>query len=473
MTAQSLRAEFDGAGRISGRVLASVLADKQYVLSLSEEEAADLIYIAAFAYFDNRREEEMLLNMLTKELDSAYDQAEPEFTLKYFYAMTVASLGHNPGLYRDVQNWAFGKVQAAYEGTDDGRAGAWPALVLFFLAQAAEAEDWPFVMDDNQRWAFEQRLENTVRGFDRLKDLPTDYMLSGVKSGKVWSATNQGALISLFAQINSFFAMEEGANMARQMASTGGFNDLGRTAIKGVSNTANPTRFNAKKETFYLHVPVPGSDGMGNFVDSPNGRKHQILSLLMQALFSSYNTLPKQESSVKMQAFIQAYLRTDSEGHFMYYLYIPLQGMRLGAKMHENNFLDGWEPQEAALQAQLYAALKQGYRWKVACTAVQGSCEVAAEWMAIGKLIGGVFKGLGWVGRGAGRAAKAGGNQLVNALPARALVPLALLEVGSRQAGKTVMLWSRSGINTMLKYVGWREAATAGAVALVSDAPVN
>ena len=139
----------------------------------------------------------------------------------------------------------------------------------------------------------------------------------------------------------------------------------------------------------------------------------------------------------------------DSDSRFVHYLYIPLCGMRLGMEIHYATSLDGWDKEEAALQKELYGKLKKGYPWNVACTGVQGACEVATEWLALGKVFGWVFRGIGWGGKAVGR-------QALKAMSPRALMNLALVQITAQQGKKAVIAWSKQTIKTLLKGSGWK-----------------
>lgn len=474
MTAQSLRAEFDGAGRISGRVLASVLADKQYVLSLSEEEAADLIYIAAFAYFDSRQEEEMLLKTVTKELNGVRDPRTADFALKTFYVTAAAALGRHQWLWRDVQDWAFKQVNNAAPLLGPGNA-SWAAEVLFMLAAGNEEQKGLFYMTQQLREQFEERLRQSIRRYDWMKDMGTEYIMRGVEKLPFSEHSNQGALISLFAQVDSFFSYSKMSelpnsqtpwyskatngtkNVLKMFTSAGGFNEVGRAIIS--SENKNPQAFSKYNETFYFHAVTPGTDGNGFFTTTPMGQRHQTVSRLITALFVSYYMREKDESSALMEDFVRGYLTTDEKNKFQHYLYMPLQGMRVGSQMHDKSWLDGWERQERALLEELFAKLNRGYKYNVVMTGTQGLIEVIGEWKVAAKL-------LAVVSRGVGAVAKAGGRQIAKALPDPAYAYLAVLQVGGRRAGHAVAAWNRQHIRVILRSVGWKGGAAAGAGAI-------
>lgn len=409
MTAERVLAELEALGTVDGCLLASVLNDAAYINTLDADQAADLAYAAAYADVTRGSCDKHLLEAVLPKLNSDYDEKSEDFALKSFYALAAGALGRNRFLWHDVQDWAFKQAAMAAGRTDSARRG-WGAAVLLDLAQPAVEEDGQlFVMNAGQRREFEARLKQVIRSFDWIKNVQTDYMLPGVKSGKAWSASNQGALIVLFAQANNFFSYKDNmvdpnssvgkrlVQTGHMFITTGGFNELGRAAINAASDDANAARFSDTAEVFYFHTPTPGTDGRGHFADSANGRRHRVLLWLTQALFLSYYTYEPNESSALMRQFVRSYLETGADGRFVHYLYVPLQAMRMGKDLHDRSFFEGWDREEESLQTELYEKLKAGYPWSRACTSVQGACEMAGEWMAAGKVFGWVFKGLGRV----------------------------------------------------------------------------
>lgn len=455
MTAQKLIEQAAFQGRMDGQMLAAVLSDDAYIASLDSDTAAELAYYAQFA--DSRDGSFSWTDQLTRVVLGRlgdYNENAADFPLQAFYAAVAVSLGHNPYMSRAVENWAFEQINTAANPMDTARRG-WAAAVLADLAVESADDVWSAA----RRERFEWRLEKLIRKFDWLQNARTDYKMTGVKN--VLGATNQGTLIQLFAQANSFFAMKDDDGFVKQMVSAGGLNPVGRA----LAGKEQGDRFSNTGENFYLHAPTPGTDGKGHFADSVNGRRHFILASLMQALFLSYNTRPRQESSALMQQFVRGYLTVNADGHFVHYLYIPLSGMRLGTAIHYATSLDGWDKEEAALQKELYAKLKKGYPWDVACTGVQGACEVAAEWLALGKVFGWVFRGIGWGGKAVGR-------QAVKAMSPRALMNLALIQIAARQGKKAVITWSKQTVKSLLKGAGWKATAVIGTGAAVrGDSP--
>lgn len=453
MTAQKLIEQAAFQGRMDGHMLAAVLSDETYIASLDAEAAASLAYYVQFAEGGASSWEEQLTRVVLGRLGD-YNEKAADFPLQAFYAAVAVSLGHNPYMSRAVENWAFEQINTAANPMDTARRG-WAAAVLADLAVESADDVWSAA----RRERFEWRLEKLIRKFDWLQNARTDYKMTGVKN--VLGATNQGTLIQLFAQANSFFAMKDDDGFVKQMVSAGGLNPVGRA----LAGKEQGDRFSNTGENFYLHAPTPGTDGKGHFADSVNGRRHFILASLMQALFLSYNTRPRQESSALMQQFVRGYLTVNADGYFVHYLYIPLSGMRLGTAIHYATSLDGWDKEEAALQKELYAKLKKGYPWDVACTGVQGACEVAAEWLALGKVFGWVFRGIGWGGKAVGR-------QAVKAMSPRALMNLALIQIAARQGKKAVITWSKQTVKSLLKGAGWKATAVIGTGAAVrGDSP--
>ncbi len=457
MTVAQLEEQLYHTGKVDGHIFTAILSDREYLYSLSLEEVTSLAYMAPFVSSSKENPyshwEKALLERICSQLGD-YNTQAPDFAEKSLYAAIAVSLGHHPYLGRQIEDWAFKQMKSASERLDSARRG-WAAVVLSDLALEMEGESWPV----SRRESFERRLEKAIKDFDWLQDMPTDYTLRGVKN--VLGASNQITLIQLFAQANSFFAMQDDDGFLKQMVSAGGLNPVGRAIISDEENA--PGRFSSTGESFYLHSPTPGTDGKGHFVDSVNGRRHFILSTLIQALFFSYHMRETTQSSELMQQFIRGYLQADAQRHFVHYLYIPLQAMRFGMVLHDTSSLYGWEREEAALQKELYLTLRKGYPWKVVCTGVQGACEVTAEWMALGK----VFS---WVGRGIGSGAKAVGRQVTKTLSPRALLYLGVGQVAAKQGGKAVMRWGRQSIRAILQQSGWKGAALVGAgAALQSD----
>lgn len=446
-TVQSLFAQHEQSGKVDSWVLATILFDQKYIATLTQEEAEILIYLASMVEEPDAVAEQQLLRAALSPLKDYYEDGN--MALKGFYSLVAAALGHNVWMSRQVEKWAFAQIHEAAYSAGTGRRGAWAAVVLGYLAVPDEKDSWTAARRDK----FEMRLEQVLRRFDWLKDVQTDYKMRGVKN--VFGASNQGVLISLFTQANSFFAMKDDDGFLKQMVSAGGLNPVGRALLTNEENT--PGRFSNDGESFYLHSPTPGTDGKGHFVASANGRNHFIVANLVQALFLSYHTQDTQTSSAKMQAFIRSFLTTDNEGRFKHYLYVPLQGMWQGAQLHYTSSLYGWEKEEAALQKELYGKLKKGYPWNRVCTGVQGACEVAVEWVAMGKVFGWMFKGLGW-------GVSKGASAVVKALPGRALMNLAVVEI----AGKQGLRWTQRSVRYVLNQYGWKVGVSLAAAAALS-----
>ena len=450
MTADQLYSHYLQTGYVDGAALAAVLSDRPYIQSLSLEEAARLIEVCSVA--EGRPGdvwEDQLLEAVLSALEN-YDENSEDSFLQEFYALAAVSLGHHPRLWRKVESWAFGRIK---DTANSGPADAgWAATLLSMLAVHAENDPWP----EERRVHFERRLETLIRQFDWLQYNETDYKLPGLKN--ISGISNQQVLISLFAQVNSFFALKEDDGFFKQMVSTGALNPLIRVLVEDSGGAGHVSRTG---ETFYFSFPIPGTDGKGNFTASLNGRRHYILFMLVQALFLSYNTRDPEESSRMMQQFVRDFLQTDNKGQFRHYLFIPLQGMSWGAQLHYYNSLYGWEKEEAALQNELYAKLKEGYPWDRVCAGIQGACEVAVEWYAAGKILGAVFRGLGWVGKTVGRQ---GLRVAFRVLPPKTLLYAGLGQLAVKQGKKTIFRWSRQGIRNILRACGWKTKASAAGV---------
>lgn len=476
VTLETLLTEYTETFAVDGLRLAAVLNDEKYVQTLSEEEASALIGLIAFARFSGIADARKMVEAAASKLRVPYDENAQEYPVKMFYVLALAEMGHHSWMWRDVQNWAFAQIKAM-----TNRASAadkvWAAYVLMYLAYPGENEENIFsspyddaqtvqykkalaanvwIMDADARWQFEQKIENLIARFSWLQYEQADYFVTGVKN-KVGLA-NQTALISLFAQASSWFAMQDDDGFIKQMVSTGGLNALGRAAMTNEKNA--PGRFLDDRENFYLHHPVPGTDGKGHFANTPNGQRHLALSLLVQGLMVSYVTQGTDTGNQLAMAFIRRHMRTDSEGHFVSYLFIALQAIRLCNILFDSASLNGWEKEMGVLQQEMADKLQKGYAWNRVCAGVQGACEVATEWIALGEVIGWVFRG---IGKGAGFA----GRQVVKALPDRAVFGLAVAQIAVKQGGKTVARWGKTMIHGILGKCGWKAAGTAAGAAVL------
>ena len=460
MTVNELWSQWQAQGWVDGTVLTAILCDEEYVRTLSLDEASALAYMAQFAapsrrYPAARWEEKLLQQVLAPLTD--YNEKDTDFAAKSFYAAVAVSLGHHARLGRQVEDWAFKQMEAAAQRIDSARRG-WAAVVLADLAVEAEDDVWSLA----RREQFERRLQNAITRLDWLQQERTDYTVRGVENGL--GVSNQATLLQLFAQANSFFAMKDEDGFLKQMVSAGGLNPVGRAMMSDEDDA--PGRFSDTGENFYLHSPTPGTDGKGHFADTLNGRRHFILSTLVQALFLSYYTRQTEQSSLLMQQFVRSYLTVDSESRFVRYLYVPLQGMRLAMVLHNSSSLYGWEKEEAALQQELYGKLKKGYPWKVVCSGVQGACEVAAEWIMLGK----VFS---WIGKGLGAGARAVGRQVISSLSPKALLYIGVGQLVVKQGTKSAMRWGRQSIKMLLQRCGWAGTLPAAAGTVAAGAAFN
>lgn len=437
-TVQSLLQEQSEKGKVDAYQLACVLADEAYIRSLSEGEAADLAWVCKFAdVYSGSAAEEKLLDTVFSYL-GVYDEKDKDFPLKSFYEMAAVYMGYNVYLRHKVFDRAFKNVQRDIQLRGEVHYG-WQAALLADLA----VED-----EEGDSWAgeyYERFIESLINQTNWLSQESIDYKITGLNVSL--GATNQSALIQLFAQANSFFAAKDGDSFLKSMITTGGFNGIGRALMSNDEN--QPQRFSDTGEVFYLSSPTPGTDGKGHFAETLNGRRHFMLYQLLQGLFLSYNSRDPAESSRLMQQFIRKKLEVNADKKFRSYLYIPLQAMHLGSALHDANSLDGWEKEEAALQAELYSKLKAGYKWQVTCTTVQGACEVTAEWILAGKALKYVFKG-------GGAVVRAGGRQIVKHMSANTLMRVAVAELALQQGKKVVFRWTRQGMQNVLKKCGWK-----------------
>ncbi len=441
MTVNQLSQHYFKTGYVDGAALAAILSDRSYIQSLSLQEAEWLIQACSIA--EGRPGdvwEERLLETVFS-MQENYDENSEDLFLQEFYALAAVSLGHHPRLWRKVESWAFGRIRNTANG---GAANTgWAAILLARLAVEAENDFW----SEQRRAHFERRLETLIRQFDWLQYNKTDYKMPGMKN--ISGISNQQVMISLFAQVNSFFSLKEDDGFFEQMVRTGALKPLIRQLITDGGDTG---RISRSGETFYFSFPTPGTDGKGNFANTLNGRRHFVLFMLVQALFLSYNTRTPEESSLMMQQFIRDFLQTDNKGQFRHYLFVPMQGMGWGAQLHDYNSLYGWEKEEAVLQNELYAKLKEGYPWDRVCAGVQGACEVAVEWYVAGKILGTVFRGLGWAGKTTGR-------QVLRVLPPKPLLYAGLGQLAVQQGKRTVLRWSRQAVRNILRACGWKTKA--------------
>ena len=452
LTVESLMSELDNTGRVNACRLATVVADTDYVRSLDEDGISALA--TSFVYADSQGNgcgnilKQQILGALSKV---NYDETAADFALNSFYAMAAVCMGYNPALQADVQDWAFGQVEAASARTSSTRKGIWAALVLSNLAAASEfEEDATYIMSVQERKAFEEKLKQVIAQYDYLKNEKADYLVAGVK-GNISHKDNQTVMLQLFAQVNSFFATKEEDSALKGFITTGGLNGIGRGE--------EDARFSQAAESFYLHHPTPGTDGKGHWADTANGRKHQILALLVQGLSLSYAAHPQQEGAHLLALFVKDYLKRAPQGGFAHYLFVPLHAMRNGKILFDGmSLLDGWSD-EKVLQAQLYQTLKKDYGIIVGMTFAQGAAEVAAEWEIIGKVLGLGIRGIGAGGKAISKA-------VLSRMSARGLMNLAIVELTGRQAVKV----SKAGIKTFMHRAGWKAVAAGGvAVAVGSD----
>ena len=452
-----LRSDFEADGNVDACRYQEVMENSLYLSELKGEEIEEIVYYGHFLYpygAENEECTENIKSMVRNFLNSSYDEKSRFFQRDGLMLLIASALARHPAFKWSIENAAFEQVDLAASQPVTSHRARWAAELLYLLAQDPVELDIP-VRSLQSRETFERRLEKQIRKFNRIKDYRTDYYVPGVPCTDVLSISNQGALISLFGQVNNYLAMKNDDGILKSMVSTGGLNFIGR---------GNRPAFSDKGETFYLHHVTPGTDGRGNVVDSYNGQAHLVLHTLLTALFVSYSSRTStQESSALMRNFIESYLDTDSEGHFASYLYIPMQGMRMAKILGDAYSLDGWEKEEAALQNKLYSILKKGYTGSVICNYVQGSCEVIVEWVGVGKLLGWFFKGSAAVVKGAGKG-------IVRILPAKTVFYLGITQAVTKHSFQ----WGKRNIKALLSRYGWKVVATGGAAALLTgDEPLR
>ena len=453
-TAKSILAEVNQTGQVDGCRFASVVADTAYIKTLDSDTVAELAWSGIYGDFsgDNSACAAALRHEVLERLSAApYDETSSDFPVYSFYALVAIGLGYNWDMHPMVQDWAFEQVDKAARRHSNGREGMWAALVLNNMAPELEVADRgeAYFMSRRERFEFERKLEQAIYSYDWLQRQDADYFSPHIKGNY---KDNQSVLLQLFSQANSWFASRDDDSLLKSMVTTGGLNGLGRGE--------NVRRFSDEAESFYLHHPTPGTDGRGHWADSDNGRKHQILALLIQAISVSYASHDAyyDDGAELMKEFVERALETHPAG-FKHYLYIALHGMRNGKALFDTASLYGWEREEKALQTELYDKIKKHYRAFAVMADLQGGFEVAAEWEIIGKLLGGVLKGIGAGG-------KAVGNAIIGRMSARGLMNLAVVEMAGRQAIKV----SKAGMKSFMKKAGWKAVAIGGVV-ITSDAP--
>ena len=384
MTAEDIFEQVEDIGAVDACLLLSVVADRDYIETLDEYSLNSLAN--TFAYVDLHQSpcKPIISRLILDTLAQAqYDEMSEDFWFYDFYAKAATCLGYNLDFYDSLLSWAFEQVERAAMRTNNGTEGAiWAAMVLSNMAVRHENDEgdiytipWP------ARIKFEQRLRDIIAQYDYLKNESADYLLPRIKNGGIVDKTNQTVLVQLFAQVNNFFSYKRAGSQLQVFWTTGGFNDMLRP--QDVSSFSDAT------EGFYLHHPTPGTDGRGNWADSPNGRKHQILALLLQGLASSYVTHEREEAAELFSSFVKQYIKPAPQGGFAHYLFVSLHMMRFGKKLLPTSA--EWREEEKRLQEQLYKTLKREYSIVPVMTTVQGGAEVGSELV----LFDGVFKVVG------------------------------------------------------------------------------
>ena len=434
-----------------GDVLLAILKDIPYLSSLSVDEANELLY--GFAYANNTCHTQITQTIFSRLNKVEYNEDSADYPINIFYTLAAATLGHNYDYHQQIEDWAFKRVEFAARVSD--RSAIWPSLVLTSLAEGNYPGDYPYVMNERERDAFERRMEQAIARFDYLKGEPADYYALGMRN--VLKQSNQFILEGLLLQSSSFFAAKDKDSFWKGMLSTGGLKPLLRLATANSEEDAN-ARFSDRGETFYLSYTSPGTDGAGHFADSDNGRRHYVLSQLVQALCISYIVHGNAEGSYRIKKFVRSYLRTN-EGYFIHYLHIPLSAIRSGTELLDSSSLHGWEEESATLLDEMTSTLRASYRAAAVMTDIHGAAEVASEWVIIGQIFEGVMSVGKYAFRGADKA-------IMRFFPAKAVARYVAMKAGSKQ----MILFCKEGTKNFLKQHKWGIGATAvGTTVIVSD----
>ena len=440
LTAEDIFDEINETGAVDACRLASLVSDSDYLKTLDEDRISAVADAFAYASADKGCKV-ALLRLVTVPLSNAvYDETSADFPMNAFYAMSAVALGYNPYFQQEVREWAFGQVTHSSLRSSRGHEGVWGALVLNnTVLELEDASGEVYRMSAQERKETEARLRAVIAQFDWLKYERADYLTPHIKSSDIWNKDNQTVLLQLFAQVNGFVAK------ARESLTFGG-------------NILGSTDFSSDMKNFYLHHPTPGTDGRGHWANSPNGRKHQTVALLVQALALSYSANgDPAETSAKLISFIREYTKTAPvRGGFAHYLFMALHALRNGDALLDDTNINGWEAGQAA-KTDLYKTIRKEYPLIIGINAAQGAAETTVEWEVVGGVFVGIFKGIGLGGKAIGRA-------VVNKLPAQTLMNLAAVEIRAQHALRV----SKAGIKAFMKKAGWKAVAAGGTVAAVS-----
>lgn len=450
-TVEQVTLDMQEKEQVRGDMLLAILKDTHYLSSLSLDEANELLF--GFAYVNNTCHTQITQTIFSHLKNVEYNENSADHPINIFYTLAAATLGHNYDYHQQIEDWAFERVEAAARNSAKG--AVWPSLVLTSLSEGNYPGDYPYVMRERERDAFERRMERAIAQFDRLKEDPADYYALGMRN--VLKRSNQFILEGLLLQSSSFFAAKDKDSFWKGMLSTGGLKPLLRLATANSEEDAN-VRFSDRGETFYLSYTSPGTDGTGHFADSDNGRRHYILSQLVQALCISYITHGNAEGSQRIMRFVRSYLRTNG-GYFIHYLHIPLSAIRSGTELLDSSSLHGWEEESATLLDEMTSTLRASYRAAAVMTDIHGAAEVASEWVIIGK----IFEGVMSVGKYAFRGAD---KVIIRFFPTKAVARYVAVKTG----GKQMIRFCKEGTKNFLKQHGWTIAAGAvGTGVVVSD----
>lgn len=436
---------------VRGDMLLAILKDTRYLSTLSAQEANQLLY--GFAFADNACHMQ-LTQTIFNHLDSVeYDEGSAEHPINIFYTLAAATLGHNYEYHRQIEDWAIERVEAA--ARNSAKSAVWPSLVLTSLSAQVSRTEYPYVMNERERNAFEKRIEGAIARFDSLQWEAADHYT--IMDNNPLKRKNQDIVEGLLLQASSFFAAKDTDGFWKGFFTTGGFRPLVRLATANSEEEAT-ARFSDNGETFYLSYVSPGTDGHGHFANSDNGRRHYVLSQLVQALCISYVTHGEAEGSQRIMQFTRSYLRTN-HGAFVHYLHIPLSAIRSGTELLDESSLHGWELEAATLMDEMTSTLRASYRAAAVAADIHGAAEVATEWIVVGEILGGVLK----VGK---YAVKGADKALLRFLPAKAAARYVTVKVG----GKTVIRFCKEGTKNFLQKHGWKVGAGAvGTAAVTAD----
>ncbi len=305
----------------------------------------------------SRQDTDLLVNFLAEKLKHPYNKAESEYNLYYSYSIIAASLVANAGAGRDMLSALVDNVKDVYGKSS---AQVWSARALAEIV---------YLSPYQQRF-LTRELESIIFNFgEKLKYSEVENNLLGFK------ISNQDTAIKSFMYTISFFAKKQEDTFLKSMITTGNF----------VERSA------------YLQNPLPGVDGDGDFLSTPDGYRHNTSFNLITALFNTYAFGGDYR---RMNDFIIKYAKLNPNGtDFQNYFLFAIYGLELASAYNENLSLEGWGEQYQNFTYAIGKAI-----WKVSpatsvCVTVQGGAEVCTEWIAVMK----VFQCLGIAAKGTGK----------------------------------------------------------------------